>query len=311
MDISAAAARERAALSLQGLSIGDAFGERFFYDPLVMIPRLQQELLPEAPWRWSDDSAQAQALVHWLMEHPAGQDQDSFAACLAQYYVRDRSRGYGSGAHRLLEGISQGQPWRTLVRDLFMGQGSYGNGAAMRMAPLGAYFAEDLDEVVAQATLNAQVTHAHPEGIAGGVAIAVAAASLWQTRELGAQQARQALWEQVLTRTPKDADHELTWLNLERASRLPLDASVELAVQRLGNGSQISAQDTVGLCLWMMARHVDDLERALWSTVGALGDRDTTCAIVSGALIMRAGQDALPQTWWSAREPLWLDALAT
>jgi ADP-ribosylglycohydrolase len=47
----------------------------------------------------------------------------------------------------------------------------------MRIAPLAAYFAEDgLEKVVEQAALSAAVTHAHPEGIAGAVAAAVAGA---------------------------------------------------------------------------------------------------------------------------------------
>ena len=41
----------------------------------------------------------------------------------------------------------------------------------------------------------------------------------------------------------------------------------------------------------------------MWSTVSALGDRDTTCAIVGGVLAcdIRA---TIPEDWLSAREPL-------
>jgi len=42
----------------------------------------------------------------------------------------------------------------------------------MRVAPLGAYFAHDLDILVRQAELSAVVTHSHPEGVAGAIAIA-------------------------------------------------------------------------------------------------------------------------------------------
>lgn len=295
---------QRAWLSLEGLSLGDAFGERFFTDPdLIMVALEQRQLMP-SPWRWSDDSAQAQALVEWLGQPE--RDLDQFAQLLARFYQRDRGRGYGSGAHRLLEGISQGQDWRALSRAIFNDQGSFGNGAAMRMAPLGAYFADDLSEVAAQAQLNAQVTHAHPEGEAGGVAVAVAAATMWRGRALSADEARSLMWREVLARCSQD--HELlTWQNIERASRLDLDASVALAVNRLGNGSRISSQDTVGLCLWMVARHIDDFEEAMWSTVSALGDRDTTCAIVGGILAPRVGLDKLPQAFMARREALWIE----
>ncbi len=47
---------------------------------------------------------------------------------------------------------------------MFSGLGSFGNGAAMRAAPLGAWFAGDVETVIQQAILSAEVTHAHPEG---------------------------------------------------------------------------------------------------------------------------------------------------
>lgn len=51
-----------------------------------------------------------------------------------------------------------------------------GNGAAMRVAPLGAWFADDPAEAARQAALSAEVTHPHPEAVAGAIAVAVAAA---------------------------------------------------------------------------------------------------------------------------------------
>ncbi len=53
-----------------------------------------------------------------------------------------------------------------------------GNGAAMRVAPIGAYFADDLDKVLYYAQASAEVTHAHIEGIVGAMAVAVASALL-------------------------------------------------------------------------------------------------------------------------------------
>jgi ADP-ribosylglycohydrolase len=49
--------------------------------------------------------------------------------------------------------------------DSFGGNGSFGNGAAMRVAPLGAYFAADPDRAAAEARLQAEITHSHVEGM--------------------------------------------------------------------------------------------------------------------------------------------------
>jgi hypothetical protein len=82
----------------------------------------------------------------------------------------------------VLERIAEGIPWPTASREVYSGSGSMGNGGAMRVAPLGAYFAEDYDLVVEQARALAEVTHAHPEGQYGAIATAVAAAWAWNAR---------------------------------------------------------------------------------------------------------------------------------
>jgi ADP-ribosylglycohydrolase len=50
----------------------------------------------------------------------------------------------------------------------------------MRAAPVGAFFADDPGALVENATLSAAVTHSHPEGVAGAVAVAAAAAFAWR-----------------------------------------------------------------------------------------------------------------------------------
>lgn len=101
-------------------------------------------------------------------------DQDLLAASFASHH--DFDPGYGPSMNRLLHLVRAGDSWRELAGGLFDGQGSWGNGAAMRVAPLGAWFAGDLTEAARQAALSAEVTHVNPEGVAGAVAVAVAAA---------------------------------------------------------------------------------------------------------------------------------------
>ncbi|MDO4319393.1 MAG: ADP-ribosylglycohydrolase family protein [Bacteroidales bacterium] len=51
--------------------------------------------------------------------------------------------------------------------------GSWGNGSAMRVSPVGHAFKTD-DEIIGQATASAAFSHNHPEGIKGAVAVALA-----------------------------------------------------------------------------------------------------------------------------------------
>lgn len=203
--------------------------------------------------------------------------------------------------------VPQGNVFSTLSIDqrithsVFDGMGSFGNGGAMRVAPLGAFFSDDLEKAAEQAHLSAEVTHGHPEGQAGAIAVAVSAA---QAADKKIAPSSSELLETALKFTP---DGE-TRKGIEKALDIPFTESVSTAVSILGNGSHISAQDTVPFCLWCSARHIDNYTEALWNTVSGLGDRDTTCAIVGGIVALSAGPQGIPDEWIELREPLTADA---
>lgn len=291
--------RARARLSLEGLSVGDAFGERFFVNPAVVGALIESHAVPAPPWEWTDDTAMALSIVE-VLEEKGGVDRDALALALAQRYARDPRRGYGGTAHEILQRIGAGEGWRKVAGEVFDGQGSCGNGSAMRVAPVGAYFADDLDRVVEESGRSAEPTHAHAEGRAGAIAVAVAAAVAARMRAGILPRDPAILLEETLRRTP---DGE-TRRAIQVAASLALDYDVRTVVSAVGNGSRVIAQDTVPLCLWCAARHLCDYEAAIWTTVSALGDRDTTCAIVGGIVALSVGLEAIPEPWRNAREPL-------
>ncbi|MBP0461431.1 ADP-ribosylglycohydrolase family protein [Streptomyces montanisoli] len=280
--------------SLEGLAMGDAFGERWFSrfrEPEEAREQIRRRRTPDEPrWPWTDDTALALA-VHRVLVERGAVDQDRLAACFGLAYDAHSGRGYGYGMHVLLPALlSDPASWRTLAPGLFDG-GSLGNGAAMRVAPLGAWFADNLSRAAEQAALSARVTHAHPQGVAGAVAVAVAAA-LSARGEL--------TLDAVAAATPRGAVRD----GLERACETPFTTEPARAADALGNGSRIRADDTVPFAVWTAARHHDDLADALWATAEALGDVDTTCAITGGIVGARTGISATPTDWRRRREPL-------
>jgi ADP-ribosylglycohydrolase len=289
---------ERALLSLEGLSLGDAFGESFFTGDA--LERIANRRLPKQEWKWTDDTAMAVSIVETLVACGTV-DQDDLAGRFAERYMRDPGRGYGLATHRGLSEICAGRPWRTVAAGQFDGQGSYGNGAAMRVPVVGAWFAEDLDEVASQAALAAEVTHTHREAVAGAVAVAMAAALA--CRDSDCPRGSDFI-ERTLEYVP---DSELKTRARDGLSLRP-DCTIELVASALGNGSRVSAHDTVPLVLWCAGHTLDDYEEALWLTVSALGDRDTTCAMVGGIVACRVGRAGLPQRWLAQRESLPLPA---
>jgi ADP-ribosylglycohydrolase len=292
---------DRARLALDGLSVGDALGETCFhpdnFEALLEDPRATAR----GPWPWTDDTVMALSIFDVLEEH-GRIDQDALARRFAARFAAEPWRGYGGGAFRMLGAVVGGADWRDAVQSMFGGQGSFGNGSAMRIAPLAGYFAEDDSATVAeQAALASAVTHAHPEGIAGGVAIAVAGAFAWKNRDRRTDPAaKQAMFEEVLKHTPPGEVRK----GIEQASIVNLELSVDASSRLLGNGSRISCQDTVPFCVWIAARHMDDYQTAVVQTIRAGGDIDTNAAIVGGIVSLATGRNAIPADWLAEREQL-------
>lgn len=240
----------------------------------------------------------AVSIVRCLTHHKRI-NQGALAKNFADEYARDPMRGYGGTAHRILQSIGQGVSWKEAAGRAFDGQGSCGNGGAMRAAPIGAYFAEDYERVAIEARKSAEVTHAHPDGQTGAIAVALAAA--WAVQHSNDDKPDGT---DLIPTVLKHLTHTLTFFKLRKALEIPLSASPVTAASFLGNGSEVIASDTVPFCLWCAARHIGDYAEALWSTVSGLGDRDTTCAIVGGIVALSAGREGIPGDWLEAREQI-------
>ncbi len=276
--------------SLYGLAMGDAFGETWFH---VRSDRVWQAIadrdLPAPPWQWTDDTAMAVPLVRHLSHHDRI-DQGILAMSFGHTYLGDRDRGYGPAMHRVLRTIADGQPWQDVTAAQFDGRGSWGNGAAMRVAPLGVWYADDLSTVVAEAAAQAEVTHAHEEAIAGSVAVALAAALV----------ANGVSGADVLSAAAKATSGTDVGTRLRRTASFAPDANPMHVAGMVGCGIEIAAFDTVPYALWCAEHHIGDFEEAMWTVVAPGGDTDTTAAIVGGVL---GAVSPLPSEWIGCIEP--------
>lgn len=288
--------RKLARHCLAGLSVGDAFGQQFVSQPELVARREQ----PMYPWTFTDDTVMGIAVTQCL-EINGQIDPDDLAQRFAAAFAEDPYRGYGDTAQGILRSISDGTDWKTAASAVFRGAGSMGNGAAMRVGPIGAWFYDDLDRVAEQAQMSAQVTHMHIEGQAGAIAVAVAAAKAcdWFLNGVPAN-GRQELIKAVLPFVPPSQTAEGLMAACSVGSRVsPRDAAAEL-----GNGSQITSQDTVPFCLWAAEAYLSSYQDALWQTATAFGDLDTNCAIVGSIVALANGPNCIPEDWLLSRESL-------
>lgn len=272
---------------LRGLSVGDAYGQslvlRAFRMPAADEP---------GAWPWTDGTHMALSVVEALLAKGT-LDPDPLSVALARRYGQEPHRGYAVGAVAVLEGLLAGEHWSGIAPSLFGGQGSFGSGAAMRAAPVGAFFAGDPPRAALEIDRSSVVTHSHLEGRVGAVAVAVAAAMLVTPEPPRGD----ALLRAVARGLPRSR----TRTGIEAALRFPA-AEADEAARALGTGRQLTSVDTVPYCLWIVARHGRNYERALTLACGHPGAPDALGAIVGGLAVLL--DPRVPPDWLRLREPL-------
>ena len=112
--------------------------------------------------RPTDDSIMTLAVARALME-TWGQPDDAIRAALVRE-MRDFGARYPNGGYG-----GRFSDW--LAADDPQPYGSFGNGSAMRVSPVG-WLCGTMEDTLHLARLTAEVTHNHPEGIKGAQAIA-------------------------------------------------------------------------------------------------------------------------------------------
>jgi poly(ADP-ribose) glycohydrolase ARH3 len=263
---------ERFVGCLLGGALGDALGAPYEGS---LVARAAWKVLTVAyrrRLRTTDDTEMTLILARSLCEH-GGLAPDRLAQAWA--HGAHRSRGYGAGTLKLLARIRAGEDWRSANRSVFT-EGSFGNGAAMRAAPIGLWFHRDPASLAAAAEVAASITHAHPLGIEGGVLIARATAM--------------ALRGDLDLRALRDGCREETFRRrLDAAIDLTLDA--DTVVNRLGN--TMEAHNSVVTALHA-ARRFDAFPALMEFAISLGGDVDTIAAMAGGIFGARHGPSALP-----------------
>jgi poly(ADP-ribose) glycohydrolase ARH3 len=270
---------------LLGLALGDAVGAPFEGVPAENIywqVGLVHDYLKQPSrerLRYTDDTQMAIGVAEVLVE--CGRiDADRLWAAFARNY--EPFRGYGPGTRRVLDAMLAGEPWRELVVSQFPG-GSLGNGAAMRVAPVGLLFWNDLDRVWDEAGRSAEPTHTHPIGIEAAQLLAVAVAYAVGCVEWD----RKAFYRELLARARTE---EMRWAVRTAAHLKAMDSFSVL-------GNSMKAHQSVGTALACFARTPDGYREVVSDAIN-LGDDTDTIAAMAGALCGAfLGTPGLPSEW--------------
>ena len=271
-----------------GSALGDAIGELAFWRSGEA--RLRSKIARSDVLVYTDDTAMAIGLAESITQ--VGRlDQQHLGDAFRANYRREPWRGYAMGPPTIFRLVERrGMSYPEAARSLFGGQGSFGNGAAMRIAPVGLFF-HDSPDLYEQARASASVTHAHPVGVDGAAVLAWAVAQavkLHPQESFPLEPFSQGLVD--FARTPEIRGKMVLIRTLLAEDIPPRDAA-----RRLGRG--VAVHKSLPFAIYSFLRHPKSFEACLFCAVLNGGDRDTLGAmacVVSGAYL---GVEAIPQGW--------------
>lgn len=285
--------------ALLGTFLGDALGARWegagtadsWHEGRHRLERsAAQEVLA-----YTDDTQMMLALADHLLSYP-DVEVDALARSFADHY--EPGRGYGGGTVRVLQAVRAGLPVDRAARAGFP-DGSLGNGAAMRAAPVGVLLRGDRQRLLDAARRSALPTHVHREGIDGAVLIAVAVGRAADHGRFDAPDL------QALARTvSRDLGTGAMRRHVGAAAALARDtAGAGPPPRQVADalGVSATAARSTGTALWVAATAVDARD-AVARALALGGDADTIAAMATAVVGAAGGDTALPGEWKARAE---------
>jgi ADP-ribosylglycohydrolase len=251
--------------------------------------------LPLGGGNYTDDTQMMIAVAESLIECRGFDGADMARRFVADF---DASRGYGPGTIKAVRGLKRGIPWDKVGAQLFSNTGSFGNGAAMRVAPVALLYYDDRAERRRVAELSASITHAHPIGMEGAVAQAHAVAMALQANPAEPLDTAQFLSD---LRSLLKPEIEILHSKLDTIQELlNKEPVIDEVVPCTGNNTTI--QGSFPAALYAFLRHPGSFKEAVVYAVSLGGDTDTIgamCGAIAGA---RHGLEGIPTEWLDALE---------
>jgi len=279
---------------LLGLAIGDALGMPFeFLSPEQIDWRLQGDFDFHPAHsavsgnlrtgQWTDDTKMALCIVDSLLE--CGRvDGAHIASKFLEWYRGGDLRGIGGTTADACGHLDRGAPWTESGK---RGEMAAGNGAAMRIAPVGLWHARGVEGLMQHVETATISTHNNAEAVRGAAAVAFAVARA-AAGELDPASLVRETCEFIGPCRTAEKLREAQALRSERTDW-------RSALARLGTGGYVV--DTVGSAFFCLLTWPDNYARGVEAAVRAGGDTDTTGAVAGALIGANVGLPGIPERW--------------
>jgi poly(ADP-ribose) glycohydrolase ARH3 len=277
--------------AILGCFLGDAYGSGFEGMTPDRAVFYLDNLSKKFPRRYTDDTDMTLAISESLIESgkidPEGVAKQFSLTC-------DLTRGYAIGTIKAILALRAGMEWFRAARIVFE-EGSFGNGAAMRVSPVGLFYHHDLDELRKASIEQANITHVHPLGQWGavmqaacvGLAIAQSAKRPFKKEQMVIN-LKEILWGGPIEYIKALNKIEEMLVQREKFQEWKV-------VQSLGNG--IEALFSVPSACYIAITYSPDFSDAIRAAISLGGDTDTIAGMVGAIIGAHVGEKGLPLEW--------------
>ena len=267
-----------------GSAVGDALGASF---EGLWINKQSIENFSFSG-RWTDDTHMMIGIAESLIANK-GFNGEHMAWTFIKNWEREPWRGYGPGPPRVFRMIKSGVAWDEAAKQLYGGMGSYGNGAAMRVAPVGLFYYDDAEKLREIAYKSAEITHTHVLGKEGAALQAYAVALALKTPL--EKFSPSSFLDELTSFTRVDAYRE----KLEKAKALLERDDKREIIESLGNS--VEALNSVPTAIYCFAKHHESYAKAMLYAISLGGDTDTIGAMTGAIAGAHHGLEKIPENW--------------
>ncbi|KAL1490314.1 hypothetical protein ABEB36_013030 [Hypothenemus hampei] len=313
--------------SLLGSLMGDCLGAPFEGELVssgdkIIIQRYFDKMEKpeyEGPFKkYTDDTAMMKSVAKFLVTTPEP-DLNYLAKLFVNEYYNEPKRGYGQSVATVFEKLKHSK-YTDIFRpasEQFDGRGSYGNGGAMRIAPISLYFHNDLENMIKLARDSTRITHGHMLGINGAIlqALAIRQAFLLDpTETVKADEFCNTLLKQIheveksYFEDLEDNSEDLPYCAKIKQIKYFLnqeftDDLQEEIIENLGHG--ISAYDSVPIAIFCFLKAQNPIprietnnvfRRTIQFAITMGGDTDTIACMAGAIVGAHLGEEAINKT---------------
>jgi len=277
--------------AILGGFLGDAFGAGFEGMSPDRATFHLGNLSKKFSRNYTDDTDMTLALAESVVQ-TGGVDPEDIAK---QFILHcDLTRGYAIGTIKAVLALRAGLKWHQVGRMVFE-NGSFGNGAAMRVSPVGLFYHPDLDKIQEEAIKQANITHLHPLGQWGAVMQACCVGLAVTQNPKGPVKKEQMVTNlrEVLWRGQIEYMKALNKIEELVAQKRKLQA--RQVVQVFGNG--VEALFSVPSACYIAITYSPDFCDAVQAAISLGGDTDTIAGMVGAIVGAHVGEKGLPADW--------------